>query len=82
MLQKDPMKKIFLYLLTTFGGYLIISTVVELLFNDFAFSSKIGINILKKAVILIIIAIVLSVLFYYVDLLIAKIRKKPGKPVQ
>lgn len=76
------MKKSFLYLITTFGVYLIVSTIIELVNNEFVFSTIIGLNVLKKCLILIVLSVVLSVLFYFVDLLIIKIRKKPTKPVQ
>jgi hypothetical protein len=76
------MKKNFLYLISTFGVYLIVSTFVALANNEFVFSTQIGIETLKKSLILITLSVVLSVLFYFVDLLIIKLRKKPGKPAR
>lgn len=75
-IKLKKMKRDFIYLICVFGLYIVISTFSELKKNNFDFSSSVGMYLLKTCVIAIILALALSCLFYGVDALLKRFKRK------
>jgi phosphoglycerol transferase MdoB-like AlkP superfamily enzyme len=75
----NKLKKDFLYLLPLFGLHLLVTTYFKFEENNFRFSSDVRTHFLQTAIISIVLAIALSVLFYFMDMIIQKISRKVRK---
>jgi phosphoglycerol transferase MdoB-like AlkP superfamily enzyme len=75
----NKLKKDFLYLLPLCGLHLLVTTYFKFEENNFRFSSDVKTHFLKTVIGLIVLAIALTVVFYFMDMIIQKISRKVRK---